>query len=154
VLGNGLGPVVGGFLTEKTSWRWAFWFVSPLTAVAVVYLMSVLPGTSAADDIAKKLRMVDWLGVSTSMAAIILILIPVSQGGSLLPWTSPIVVGMLVSGALLSVIFVIIEWRLVKLPLLPSAFMNPIQRVSPDRLVQCISSVIITRPTRSSPSIS
>lgn len=74
-LGNGLGPVVGGFLTEKTSWRWAFWFISPLTAVAVVYLMSVLPGTSAADDIAKKLRMVDWLGVSTSMAAIILILV-------------------------------------------------------------------------------
>lgn len=74
-LGNGLGPVVGGFLTEKTSWRWAFWFICPLTTIAVVYLISVLPGTSAADDIAKKLRMVDWLGVTTSMAAIILILV-------------------------------------------------------------------------------
>jgi MFS family permease len=73
--GNGLGPVVGGFLTEKTSWRWAFWFISPLTAVAVVYLKLVLPGNSTEGNVWKKLKIVDWLGVLTSMVAIILILV-------------------------------------------------------------------------------
>ena len=74
-LGNGLGPVLGGWLTEKTSWRWALWFITPLTAVAVVYLRLVLPQASAPENVWKKLKMVDWVGVVTSIAAIVLILV-------------------------------------------------------------------------------
>lgn len=74
-LGNGLGPVIGGLLTEHASWRWAFWFICPLTTAAVGLLALVLPGSSASDDIGKKLKMVDWLGVLLSMSAVILIVV-------------------------------------------------------------------------------
>lgn len=73
--GNGLGPVVGGFLTEKTSWKWAFWFICPLAAAAITYLSLVLPASTAPENIWKKLKVVDWLGAFTSMAGIICILV-------------------------------------------------------------------------------
>ncbi|KAE8342655.1 hypothetical protein BDV24DRAFT_173662 [Aspergillus arachidicola] len=118
-LGNGLGPVVGGVLTEKTSWRWAFWFVCPLAAAAATYFGLVFPPSDMADNVCTKLQRVDWFGVFTSMMAIVLILIPVSQGGSAIPWNSPIIIAMLALGAALFGLFLIGEWRWVKLPLLP-----------------------------------
>ncbi|KAB8233870.1 major facilitator superfamily domain-containing protein [Aspergillus alliaceus] len=118
-LGNGLGPVVGGVLTEYSSWRWAFWFVCPLAAVAATYFGLVFPSSGIVDNVWMKLRRVDWFGVCTSMLAIVLILIPVSQGGSAIPWNSPIVITMLTFGATLFAVFLMGEWRWVKLPLLP-----------------------------------
>ncbi|KAE8354370.1 major facilitator superfamily domain-containing protein [Aspergillus coremiiformis] len=118
-LGNGLGPVVGGVLTEKTSWRWAFWFVCPLAVVAATYFGIVFPPSDMAENVWMKLRRVDWFGVCTSMMAIVLILIPISQGGSVIPWNSPIVLTMFTLGAMLFAVFLIGEWRWVKLPLLP-----------------------------------
>jgi MFS family permease len=50
-LGNGLGPVIGGFPTRRFSWRCAFWFVSPLTLVAVLYLVLVWPKPLTMDNI-------------------------------------------------------------------------------------------------------
>ncbi|GES63338.1 efflux pump antibiotic resistance protein [Aspergillus terreus] len=118
-LGNGLGPVVGGVLTEYTSWRWAFWFVCPLAAVAATFFGTVFPTSEIADNVWTKLRKIDWFGVCTSMLAIVLILIPISQGGSAIPWNSPVVITMLALGVTLFVVFLIGEWRWVKLPLLP-----------------------------------
>src|SRR5215475_7157783 len=34
-LGNALGPMIGGFLTENASWRWLFFLNVPISAVAV-----------------------------------------------------------------------------------------------------------------------
>ncbi|KAF5862219.1 hypothetical protein ETB97_011924 [Aspergillus alliaceus] len=123
-LGNGLGPVVGGVLTEYSSWRWAFWFVCPLAAVAATYFGLVFPSSGIVDNVWMKLRRVDWFGVCTSMLAIVLILIPVSQGGSAIPWNSPIVITMLTFGATLFAVFLMGEWRWVKLPLLPIQLLN------------------------------
>ena len=78
-LGNGLGPLVGGALTQCTSWRWTFWFIGPLAAVAVIYIALVLPRSPTTKGIWKKLSMVDWFGVFTSMIAIILILVSLRQ---------------------------------------------------------------------------
>ncbi|KAJ5698582.1 Major facilitator superfamily domain general substrate transporter [Penicillium macrosclerotiorum] len=78
-LGNGLGPVIGGILTQSIGWQWAFWFVCPLTAVAAGYFLLVWPkshSTSAsADQIWPKVKLVDWLGAGTSLGAIALFLV-------------------------------------------------------------------------------
>ncbi|QKX58866.1 uncharacterized protein TRUGW13939_05994 [Talaromyces rugulosus] len=46
-------------------------------------------------------------------------MIPISQGGSTIPWNSPAGITMLTFGAMLFAVFLIGEWRRVKLPLLP-----------------------------------
>ncbi|KAI8948462.1 putative efflux pump antibiotic resistance protein [Xylaria longipes] len=120
--GNRLGPVIGGVLTQTIGWRWAFWFVSPLYVIAIGYLVSVWPtsrSTSAEDRIWDKLRLVDWVGAWASLLGIALLLIPISQGGSM-SCSSPVTVGMLIAGVMLLGAFVVVEWRLAKLPLMPS----------------------------------
>ncbi|KAJ5930884.1 hypothetical protein N7466_006377 [Penicillium verhagenii] len=118
-LGNGLGPLIGGALTQCTSWRCTFWFIGPLAGVAVVYLALALPRSPTTRGMRRKLEMVDWFGVVSSMLAIVLILIPLSQGGASMPWTSPTVIAMLTSGVALLSVFLVIEWRYVRLPILP-----------------------------------
>ncbi|ETS74356.1 hypothetical protein PFICI_14222 [Pestalotiopsis fici W106-1] len=121
-LGNGLGPVIGGALTQVAGWRWAFWFVSPLCFVAICYLVSVWPtssSTHAKGRVWDKLKLVDWAGALASLFGITLFLIPISQGGTTMSWTSPVTIGMLIAGVTLFGIFLIIEWRFAKLPLLP-----------------------------------
>ncbi|KAF2025149.1 MFS general substrate transporter [Setomelanomma holmii] len=42
VLGPSIGPIVGGFMTPKTGWRWTFWLVAIISGVmAVVTLLFV-----------------------------------------------------------------------------------------------------------------
>ncbi|KAJ5205355.1 Major facilitator superfamily domain general substrate transporter [Penicillium cf. griseofulvum] len=120
--GNGLGPVIGGLLTESVGWQWSFWFVCPLCAVAVIYLLLVWPSsknTSSSEKTFDKLKLVDWPGAWLSLAAISLFLIPVSQGGSGLAWNSPILIAMLVASAVLFGTFFVVEFRWAKLPMLP-----------------------------------
>lgn len=74
-LGNGLGPLIGGLLTQNFSWRWAFWFISPMTIVVIIVLVIVLPSSQVTGDIYEKLKLVDWLGVVINMAAVLLILV-------------------------------------------------------------------------------
>ncbi|XWX00323.1 hypothetical protein V2A60_008343 [Cordyceps javanica] len=122
-LGNGLGPVVGGVLTQNLGWRWAFWFVCPLCLAAIGYLSSVWPSSQRGPDdanVRSRLKLIDWPGAVASLVGISLILIPISLGGSKLQWNSPATIGMLCSGVVLLGIFLTIEWRFAKLPLLPA----------------------------------
>lgn len=76
--GNGLGPVVGGVLTQTFGWRWAFWFVCPLCLAAIAYLASVWPSLQRSPGDAKiqsRLKLIDWPGAVVSLAGISLILV-------------------------------------------------------------------------------
>lgn len=122
-LGNGLGPVVGGLLTDSAGWQWSFWFVCPLTTVAIIYLVLVWPSsetTIATEKVSDKLKLVDWGGAATSLAAIALLLVPISQVGSTMAWGSPVLISMLVASMVLFAAFFLIEFRLASLPMLPS----------------------------------
>lgn len=122
--GNGLGPVVGGVLTQSFGWRWAFWFVCPLCLAAIAYLSSVWPSTPRYDagrsNIRSRLKLIDWPGAVVSLAGISLILVPIALGGSRLHWNSPATISMLSAGVVLLGVFLTIEWRFAKLPLLPA----------------------------------
>ena len=81
-LGNGMGPVIGGVLTQSGGWPWAFWFVCPLTVAAICYLLLVWPTSQVAavsGQMWKRLKLVDWVGAGTSLAAIALFLVSSSM---------------------------------------------------------------------------
>jgi MFS family permease len=53
-----VGPVLGGWLVEHASWRWAFFINLPLAAAVIAISVSRIPESRSAT-----VRRVDWLGV-------------------------------------------------------------------------------------------
>ncbi|GAD98571.1 conserved hypothetical protein [Paecilomyces variotii No. 5] len=118
-LGNGMGPLIGGALTQRASWRWCFWFIVPLIVTVMIIMGITIPSSNVKGKAWAKFRMIDWLGLFINIAAVLLTLIPLSQGGSLYAWSSPLVIAMLTIGGVLLIVFVLIEWKVAKLPIMP-----------------------------------
>lgn len=81
------------------------------------------------DDLETKLRKVDYMGILTSSVAIILLLIPISGLGTYFSVTSAMVISMLTIGSVAAVLFILTEWKLAKLPMIPCGlprYLSPI----------------------------
>lgn len=101
------GPLLGGFIVAGFGWRWCLWIAVPFSIFVIVVLAKYLkvPEAQAAG------RKVDYLGSTSVTIGVSLLLIILSLGGSVLPWASPLTIGLLVLGVLAIVFFVFIEMR-------------------------------------------
>lgn len=69
-----------------------------------------------------KAKLIDWWGLATGSVAIICLLIPLSGGGSYFAWSSKLVISMLAIGGVAAIAFVLVEWKVSKLPMVPSKY--------------------------------
>ena len=95
-LGNALGPLLGGVLTDLLSWRWIFFFNVPVTlfAIAVTYLTVHQPKPEVEDT------RIDYTGIATlsvGLVALLLALDQVNEWG----WGDPRIVVLLAVSAIL-----------------------------------------------------
>lgn len=74
-LGNGIGPLIGGAVTEKASWQWCMWFIVPFILCVMILLALVIPKSRVSGDIGTKLKMIDWAGLLINIAAVLLVLV-------------------------------------------------------------------------------
>lgn len=42
LIGTVLGPVIGGYLTQKSGWRWDFWVVAMIARAFEIVLLALL----------------------------------------------------------------------------------------------------------------
>ncbi|KFY16284.1 hypothetical protein V492_01460 [Pseudogymnoascus sp. VKM F-4246] len=123
---SAIGPILGGVLTEKVSWRWCFYINLPITGAAFFIIAFVLHLDTPKTPVVAGLLAVDWLGSITIAGATVMFLLGLTFGGVIHPWDSPIVVCLIVFGILLFVVFLLIEWKVAKYPIMPlEMFENP-----------------------------
>jgi EmrB/QacA subfamily drug resistance transporter len=105
-----IGPVLGGWLVEHGSWRWAFYLNIPVAAVVLAIVALRVPETSIGDSV----RVLDWTGT----------LLTISGLGAVVFGLIESVPPVGVLGAVLLIAFVFVEARsrhpMVPLPLFRS----------------------------------
>ncbi|OBS26061.1 hypothetical protein FPOA_00005 [Fusarium poae] len=118
-LGNIIGPFIAAGVIGQTSWRAFFWILSPLSFCTAVLSYFFLPSKPATVGFWEGIRKIDWMGTFVSGISIVLLLIPISGGGSYFSWDSPLSISMLSTGGALFIAFIVWEWKMAKLPMMP-----------------------------------
>src|ERR1700720_2769809 len=100
-----LGPVLGGWLIEHASWRWAFFVNVPLAAAVVILALRHVPESrnSQSDSL-------DWLGAVLATASLGAVVAGLLESSSL-GWRNPFVIASMLGGLFLAVLFLRVEAR-------------------------------------------
>lgn len=118
-LANVLGPIVGGLLTDYLSWHWIFYINIPVGLVSFALLKKYLPLIKHPQS-ANRL---DFEGISFFLLSLFPLLFCFAEGGKLLPWRSPLTIGLFVFTAIMLLLFIRTE-RKSHSPLLPVAMLQ------------------------------
>jgi EmrB/QacA subfamily drug resistance transporter len=108
-----MGPIVGGAVTQSIDWHWIFWINVPVGVVAVLLGVRLLPESYGAPE------RLDLVGVGLITAAVASLVWALSRASDV-GWSSTEVVGTLVAGAALLVVFVAWESSVGE-PMVPPA---------------------------------
>ncbi|KAF6806401.1 MFS multidrug transporter [Colletotrichum musicola] len=126
------GPLIGGSLTQYTTWRWCFWINLPVGGLACLLLASVyipehIPKPTARSVLTdrKILQTFDVVGSNILIGTVVQLLLALHFGGSEYPWSSPTVVGLLCGFGAAAILFIGWEYRAGPNALIPlELFLN------------------------------
>jgi EmrB/QacA subfamily drug resistance transporter len=114
-IGNALGPLLGGLLTDELSWRWIFFLNVPIAALAVaVTAANVHQPAPGAQE-----RKIDYAGIASLSAGLLLLLLALDQSADW-GWADWRVIAMLALSTGLIIAFGVIEPRMGRAALVPS----------------------------------
>src|SRR2546426_1515945 len=125
-----LGPTLGGWITQYSSWRWVFYVNLPVGILALLVLIFLMPTLRGK---AQKVS-IDSIGAALLVAGTVPLLLGLTFAGSQYAWLSPQIIGLLAGALVMGAAFVIYEAWLERRdgqPIIaPSLFKNSIFAVS------------------------
>ncbi|PGH27332.1 hypothetical protein AJ80_01044 [Polytolypa hystricis UAMH7299] len=114
-----IGPVMGGVFTQLATWRWCFYINLPIDGVAFIIIFFFLEIETPKTPIIDGLRAIDWLGSVTVVGGTVMFLLGLEYGGVSFPWSSATVICLIVFGIVTLGLFLLIQGKLSKYPIMP-----------------------------------
>jgi len=132
-IGNAVGPLLGGALTELISWRAIFFVNVPVAAIAVAVTAAKIHQPEE-----HQRERIDYAGMATLSLGLLLLLLALDQGTD---WgfTDPRTISMLVGSVVLVAVFGFIEPRLGDRALVPSSVMR-----NSDFAAACLATLLMS----------
>ncbi|GIF49122.1 EmrB/QacA subfamily drug resistance transporter [Asanoa ferruginea] len=107
------GPLVGGFITDNLSWRWAFYVNLPLGGVALLVLATRMHLPRYRTE-----HRIDYLGAGLLSVGITALVLITTWGGNQYDWGSPQILGLAALTVVSLAVFGVVERRAPE-PILP-----------------------------------
>ncbi|KND87579.1 putative MFS-type transporter YusP [Tolypocladium ophioglossoides CBS 100239] len=118
IVASVLGPVLGGVINTRSSWRWVFLLNIPGGVVSFVLIAIGLPASEASSKLTmvqvlrSKMQRSMWarinvLGMTLLLASSVLLVFALEEGGTRFPWDSGAVVSTLVLAIVLGIAFAV-----------------------------------------------
>ena len=115
-IAQGLGPPIGGLITDKIGWHFCFWINLPIGAITLIVIMlfyntpeqaRALQGLTWKQKIAK----LDLLSTAVFVPSVVCFLVGLQWGSSTYGWQDGRVIAMFVVFAVLLIPFVYLQYR-------------------------------------------
>ena len=147
-VGNGLGGFFGGFINDTVGWKPAFWLQTPLTIISMImiWINYDCEDETHVRAVATKgksaISRVDFLGSLSLTLSLVALLLGLTSGGNIVPWSHPVVLVSLLLGAVFAGVFIVVEEKVAEEPILPLRLLSN-RTVLCSYLTSCLFNVIV-----------
>ncbi len=118
-VGSGVGPIIGGFITENIDWRWCFYINVPIAVVAFFLTIKKFPSPMVVNK-----PVIDYKGITFLTIFLASLIVLFECGGNEFEWVSIETALLIVAMAVSAAIFVMVERKAVEPILSPKLLKN------------------------------